>query len=64
MRSLRFQRRFGLILGGAVLLQFGGCLGPNPGFFIGTSVANATISTLVGTFLNSLFDLFGQLVAA
>ena len=57
MRSLRIQRRLGLILGGAVLLQFGGCLGPNPGFFISTSVANATISTLVNTFLTSLLGL-------
>ena len=41
-------------------MQFGGCLGPNPGFFIGTSVANATISTLVSTCLNSLFGLLGD----
>jgi len=59
MRSLRFQRRLGLILGGAVLLQFGGCLGPNPGFFIATSAANATIFTLINTFLSSLFSLGG-----
>lgn len=39
---------------GAVLLQFGGCLGPNPWFFVTTSVANATISNLVQRLLNSV----------
>jgi len=43
-----------MALGGAVLLQFGGCLGPNPGFFIGTSAANAAIFTLINTFLSNL----------
>ncbi len=57
MKFVRLQRRLGLVLGGAVLFQLGGCLGPNPGFFISTSVANATISTLVNTFLTSLLGL-------
>lgn len=39
---------------GSILLALGGCLGPNPGFFISTSVANATISTLVSTLLSNL----------
>ena len=45
---------------GAILLALGGCLGPNPGFFISTSVANATISTLVGTLLSNLLALGGS----
>lgn len=39
---------------GAALFGISGCLGPNPGFFISTSVANAAISTLVGDFLRNL----------
>ncbi len=59
VKFIRLQRRLGLILGGAVLFQLGGCLGPNPGFFISTSVANATISTLVSAFVNGLLGLLG-----
>ncbi len=39
---------------GGILLALGGCLGPNPGFFISTSIANATISNLVSTLLKNL----------
>lgn len=39
---------------GSILLALGGCLGPNPGFFISTSIANATISNLVSTLLKNL----------
>ena len=45
---------------GGILMAFGGCLGPNPGFFISTSVANATISTLVSTLLSNLLALGGS----
>lgn len=50
------QRHFWLraAVPGGILLALGGCLGPNPGFFISTSVANATIATLVSTLLNNL----------
>ena len=44
---------------GAILLAFAGCLGPNPGFFISTSIANATIANLVGTLLSNLQSLGG-----
>lgn len=37
---------------GVLLVGVGGCLGPNPLFFVGTSAANATIMRLV----NMLFD--------
>ena len=42
-----------------MLVGLGGCLGPNPGFFIGSSVANATITTLVNTFLSRVLELSG-----
>ena len=48
-------RRFAVVLvPGAFLLQFGGCLGPNPGFFISTAAANATIMNLVQRVLNGV----------
>ena len=40
--------------GGAVLLGFGGCLGPNPLFFVGSSAANVTIMRLVNVLLDSV----------
>ncbi len=45
---------------GALLPALGGCLGPNPGFFIGSSVANASIFTLVNAFLSNAFGLGGS----
>ncbi|MFQ5429202.1 MAG: hypothetical protein ACE5E1_02730 [Phycisphaerae bacterium] len=59
MKSVRIHRWLALVLGGAVVFQFGGCLGPNPGFFISTSVANATIFTLINTFLTNLIGAGG-----
>ena len=59
MRCLRWKRTLQLVVPGALLLQFGGCLGPNPGFFIGTSIANATIATLVNAFWSNLLGLGG-----
>lgn len=44
---------------GAGMLILSGCLRPNPGFFISTSAANATISTLVSAFLTELLGLGG-----
>jgi len=39
---------------GVVLLGLGGCLGPNPGFFVSTSIANATILSFVQRFWNAV----------
>ncbi len=44
---------------GALLWGLSGCLGPNPGFFISSSAANASIFTLVNAFLGNLLDLGG-----
>ncbi len=42
-------------LGACVLLVgAGGCLGPNPLFFVSTSAANASIMRLVNMFFDSL----------
>ena len=59
MSITRHARWFRLAVPGAVMLILSGCLGPNPGFFISTSVANASISTLVSTFLTELLGLSG-----
>lgn len=45
-----------LTASGALLFQFAGCLGPNPGFFISSSTANASIFTLVNAFLSNLIN--------
>lgn len=49
-------RRAGLkvVLAGAGLLALGGCLGPNPGFFVSGSLANATIFNFVQRFWNAV----------
>jgi len=54
MNSLR------LSVVGAVLCGLSSCLGPNPGFFISTSAANATISTLVGSFVEHVLGQGGD----
>jgi hypothetical protein len=59
MKLLSLRRWVLLAAPGALLFALGGCLGPNPGFFIGTSAANATISTLVNTFLGRALSLGG-----
>ncbi len=56
MKSVRFTRGFELLLVGGVMLQFGGCVGPNPGFFISTSVANASIMNIVSAFFSTLLQ--------
>ena len=43
-----------IVVPGAVLLQLGGCLGPNPGFFVSTSAGNATIMFFVQQFWRAL----------
>ena len=58
--KLRFETRsIHLIISGAVLFQLGGCLGPNPGFFLAGSAANATVSTLVNAWLTNILGLGG-----
>lgn len=54
MRIDRSNRWLQLALSGTLLFALGGCLGPNPGFFITTSVANATIMNLVNRFLSNV----------
>ncbi len=54
MKNLRVIRLCGLLAGGGVLLGFGGCLGPNPLFFLSTSAANTTVMRLVNLILDSL----------
>lgn len=56
--TLSRRARWGrLAAPGVVMLSLSGCLGPNPGFFISTSAANAAISTLVSAFLTELLGL-------
>ena len=53
-QALRRRGALRLVASGAVLAALGGCLGPNPGFFISSSVANATIFNLVQRFWNAV----------
>ncbi len=41
------------------MMQLGGCLGPNPGFFVSSTVAGTTISALTNAILNNLLNLGG-----
>ncbi|MFQ5502543.1 MAG: hypothetical protein ACE5EQ_09625 [Phycisphaerae bacterium] len=59
MKLIRLHRWLRLIIPGVAVFELSGCLGPNPGFFVGTSVANATISTLVSAFLKAFLGLGG-----
>ncbi len=56
MKTFRLTRWLKLMLIGGVMLQIGGCLGPNPGFFVSTSVANATIMNIVGAIFSGLLQ--------
>lgn len=54
---MRFVCRYKLLrltVSGAVLFGLSGCLGPNPGFFVSTSAANAAISNVVGMLIGQL----------
>lgn len=42
------------VLAGVGLLVLGGCLGPNPGFFIASAAASATIFNFVQRFWNTV----------
>ena len=59
MRFSRSTRWIHLAVPGALLIGLSSCLGPNPGFFISSSVANASISTLVNSFLTGVLGLGG-----
>ncbi len=59
MNHRRVMRWVRILVSGSVLFGIGGCLGPNPGFFISTSAANASIFTLVGSVLNNALGLGG-----
>lgn len=45
-----------LIITGTLLFGLGGCLGPNPGFFITTAASNAAIMTLVSGWVNGVIN--------
>lgn len=57
MRFSRSRKWIHLAASGAVLFGLGGCLGPNPGFFVTSSAANASIFTLVNSFLTNALGL-------
>ena len=59
MRFYRVRKWIHLAASGALLFGLGGCLGPNPGFFVSSSVANASIFTLVNSFLSGALGLGG-----
>ena len=59
MKTVRTTRWLGLLVTGAVMFGLSGCLGPNPGFFISTSAANAAIATLVNSFLTNVLGIGG-----
>jgi len=52
----KIMRPLKLAASALTLLAFGGCLGPNPGFFISSTAAGTTISNVVGRLIGSLFD--------
>ncbi len=54
MKHSRLFQWSRLVCSGALLFGLGGCLGPNPGFFVSTSAANAAISSLVKALLDNL----------
>lgn len=59
MRTAHSRRWVYLLIPGAVMMQLSGCLGPNPGFFVGSTVAGTTISALTNAILNNLLSLGG-----
>jgi len=59
MRSVHSTRWAYLLIPGAFMMQLGGCLGPNPGFFVSSTVAGTTISALTNAILNNLLNLGG-----
>ena len=60
MRFSRSRKWIHLVASGTLLFGLGGCLGPNPGFFISSSVANASIFTVVNSLLSSALGLVGD----
>ena len=50
------NRRFKLAASMFTLLMIGGCLGPNPGFFITSTAAGAAISTTVSRLVSCFLD--------
>lgn len=50
------RRWQGLAITCTLLFGLNGCLGPNPGFFITSAAANATIMTLVSGWVNGLVN--------
>lgn len=50
----KWKRRMGMLIAVAALIGSGGCLGPNPLFFITSTAATATIMRLVNTILDGV----------
>ena len=59
VRFSRSKKWIQLMASGALLFGVSGCLGPNPGFFISSSVANASIFTVVNSLLSGALGLGG-----
>lgn len=59
-RAFRLLRTISAPLSAGLLLGLGSCIGPNPGFFVSTSAANASIMTVVSTLVGrALNDILG-----
>lgn len=54
MKTARARRR--IAASAFILISIGGCLGPNPGFFVSSTAAGAAIQTLVGQWITSLLN--------
>ena len=50
----KWKRRVCMLVAAAALIGSGGCLGPNPLFFVSSTAASAAIMRLVNTFLDGV----------
>lgn len=60
MMSRHYRKLAGWLIPGALTLQFAGCLGADPAFFIGASVTNAFVGTLVASVTNAFLASIAQ----
>ncbi|MBI5865582.1 MAG: hypothetical protein HZB38_13955 [Planctomycetes bacterium] len=54
MKRSHLVRRMALLAAGAALLQFTACFGPDPQFFVTSSITNALIANLVSLLFNTV----------
>lgn len=54
MKRFPLIRLTTLIAPGALLLQFVACLGPNPGFYLSTSITGVVIGAIVERILDGI----------